>query len=229
MSSFLKPKPFIKFQKKEIYKVIFEKFNTKKNIVILNDKKFRDKISKKFKFYEIGQTKSMIQTIFKSKNLLQKYNKYFLLSCDCFGFFKSEKIEKYISTKSKTDLIIFTFKKSYLNKMLKGSHTNIKFYGNKVLKIDVKSQKISEYGHAGFFLILSYSLFKYLEIFFKSEFYKKKSNFREIIIDDYFNFLLTKDLCKINTILLDHYIHIGSEVEYKEYDYWSNYIKNDYS
>ena len=59
--------------------------------------------------------------------------------------------------------------------------------------------------------------------FLRSKYYKSLK--REIIIDDYFKFIINNKLIKASFIKLKNYIHIGSLVEYQEYEYWHKYFK----
>ena len=165
----------------------------------------------------------MIDTLKSSKNILLKNSKYFLLSCDCFGNYDHKEFKK-LSGNKNLDLIIFAFKKSYLNSKFKNAHTSIKINKNKVENISVKKNLMNSYGHAGFFWINSSKLFQNLDIFLMSKNFKKLSLRREVIIDDYFKFLLENKLAKIKTLMLKDYLHLGSEKEFYEYQYWKNYF-----
>ena len=44
---------------------------------------------------------------------------------------------------------------------------------------------------------------------------------RELIVDDVIEFCVKKDLA-IGNIPLKQYIHLGTEEEFKEYEYWNN-------
>ena len=146
-----------------------------------------------------------------------------LLSCDCFGNFNSNNFKKIIF-KRKPDLVLFAFKYSYLQKFLSNSHTQLKIKSNKVYDIKVKERyKNSQLGHAGFFWVGNGSIFRYLYSFKVSKYFKSLN--REILIDDYFKFLIQNKLISYSHIALDSYTHIGSEREYLEYVYWNNYFK----
>ena len=216
-------KPFLKIENKKFYKLIFEKFNTKQNIIITTNNYYQNIDKKKFKIYKIKQTESMIETLKSSKNILLKNSKYFLLSCDCFGDYDHKEFQK-LSKDKNLDLIIFAFKKSYFNSKFKNAHTSILINKNKVEKISVKKNLINSYGHAGFFWINSSKLFQNLDNFLMSKNFKKLSSTREVIIDDYFKFLLENKLAKIKSLILKDYVHLGSEKEFHEYQYWKNYF-----
>ena len=178
---------------------------------------------KKYKLYLIAKTNSMLSTIIKSISLLQKYNKYFLTSCDCYGIFKPLRLKKFIKL-NKPDIIIFAYKFSNIQRKLKNSHTELIIEKNEIIKINVK--KISNkgnLGHAGFFWINSGGIFDYINKFKNNEgkLIKKK---REIVIDDYLSYLVKNKLFKIKYFTLDDYMHIGSVTEYKEFNYWQRYF-----
>ena len=85
----------------------------KKNFVITN-KNYINFIKKKFKVYKIKKTKSMLQTIEKSLNFLKDKKNFFILSCDCFADFESNKFKNLLNIK--IQMLFFTFKISKLQK-----------------------------------------------------------------------------------------------------------------
>ena len=214
-----KSKPFLLFRNKEIYKYIFNHYNSNKQIVITNEK-YSKIVGKKFKTFLIKKTNSMFESVLASKEILTQSKNYLLTSCDCLGEFNFSNFKKH---KNKGDLILFGFSFSNMQKSLGNSHTQLIINKNNVHDIDVKKRfKDNRYGHAGFFWIKNGSIFNYLEIFKKSEIFKRLK--REVLIDDYFKFLIKKKLVKTSYYLLDNYIHIGSEKEYLEYLYWEKYF-----
>tara|TARA_Y100000741_G_scaffold274505_1_gene214480 strand:+ start:325 stop:1824 length:1500 start_codon:yes stop_codon:yes gene_type:complete len=223
LSNFVKPKPFLEYEKKPIYEHIFSKFITKRKIIITN-KNYINKINKKnYKVLYVKKTKSMFDTVFAARDLLQRNSNYFLTSCDCFGNFNLNKFRSTI-LKDKTSLMLFAFEYSNLQKSLGSSHTQLKIKNKKLYDIDVKKNYVNKnYGHAGFFWIKDGSVFKYLYSFRKSKYFRNLK--REVLIDDYFKYLIQDNLVKVSYSLLNNYIHIGSESEYLEYKYWSNYFK----
>lgn len=75
-----------------------------------------------------------------------------------------------------------------------------------------------------FFWINSSKVFRYLDLFYLSKNFKRISSNREVVIDDYFKFLLKKNLTYVKHILLNDYLHLGSSKEFNEYNYWKNYF-----
>jgi len=164
----------------------------------------------------------MFQTILESSKLLNNYKKYVLTSCDCHGEFDLNKFSKI--TKKNIDLCMFGFNFSNLQKNLNNAHTQLIFKNNMVSDLRVKSKYDNNLlGHAGFFWINSNKVFSYLDNFLKSKYYKSLN--REIIIDDYFKFIIKNKLIKASILKLKNYVHIGSLVEYQEYTYWQKYFK----
>ena len=124
-------------------------------------------------------------------------------------------------------MTLFAFKYSNLQKNLGNSHTQLKIKNKKVYDVEVKKKyKNFQYGHAGFFWIQNGNIFKYLYSFKVYKYYKNLN--REVLIDDYFKFLIKNKLIKASYFLLDNYVHIGSKPEYLEYLYWNNYFKKEY-
>lgn len=217
-------KPFLKIKNKKIYQYIFKKFGSYKNIIISN-KDYVKQISKRFKVHLIKKTNSMLSTIEESQAIFEKHNNFFLTSCDCYGDFQTTKFKQLLNTK-KIDLIVFGYKFSNLQKYLTNSHTELIIKNSKITNIKVKSSsKKSNIGHAGFFWIKSNKIFKYISRF-KSTAGKKISKSRELIIDDYFSYLLKNKLFNIKYFMLDSYIHIGSEKEFNEFNYWEKYFND---
>lgn len=214
-------KPFLDINGKPIFKLIFDKLYSKEKFIITNNN-YKKKLSKRFKLVLIKKTNSMFNSIYQSHFFLKSKSKYFLTSCDCFGLFDDKKFN-FIIDNSDNDLVIFAFKFSNLQKKLGNAHTQLTIENNKITKIKVKSNfRESNYGHGGFFWVNSDKVFDYLDHFKHSYFYKNIN--REVLIDDYFRFLLMRKFINISYVLLDDYVHIGSEKEYLEHKYWNNYF-----
>ncbi len=222
MKALKEKKPFLKINNQKIYEYILKKFGSKKKYIITNDN-YLKKINKKYKLYKITKTNSMLQTIEKSLNFFKNKNNFFILSCDCFGYFESKKFKQFIKLKN-PDIVLFSFKISKFQRLISNSHTTIRTIQNKIKSINVKkfSNNKNEFGHAGFFWIKNNGIFDHLENFH----FKNRVN-REILLDDYFKFLFDENLCKVSNFNLDQYTHLGSIKEYSEFKYWENYFKNE--
>ncbi len=215
-------KPFLRIKNYKIYDYIFNKFGSRKKHIITNNNYLRF-IDKNYKIFKIDSTKSMLQTIEKSINLLNNKKEFFILSCDCFGFFEKLKFKKFIK-KEKSDVVIFAFKITELQKTLFNAHSSIELKQKKIKSINVKKtlKNKNELGHAGFFWVKNKNIFDNLKKFNLSN----KIN-REIILDDYFKYLFDKNLCKVSCYHLDYYVHIGSVKEYEELKYWEKFFNNE--
>ena len=223
VSNFKAQKPFLIYRKKPIYKYIFNEFRSKNKIIISNKDYIKKIESKKYQIININKTKSMFDTIFAARNILQNNSNYFLTSCDCFGSFDYSNFKNFIKTKN-PNLILFAFKYSNMQKILGNSHTQLKIKNKKIYDIDVKKKyKNTQFGHAGFFWIGNGNIFKYLYKFKISKYFKNLK--REVLIDDYFKFLIINNLISCSHFVLDNYTHVGSEREYLEYTYWDKYFK----
>tara|TARA_B100000959_G_C14980409_1_gene623227 strand:- start:187 stop:1671 length:1485 start_codon:yes stop_codon:yes gene_type:complete len=214
-----KKKFLIPIKNKKIYEYIFDNFNTEKKIIITN-KENLSFINKKYKKFIIKNNNSMIETVLASKKILINERNFFLTSCDCYGEFDFTDLIFQIN-KSKADIIFFRFNFSNLQKKLFNSHTQIITKNDIVKKIEVKSKFNPNYfGHAGFFWIKDGNVFNFLNDFLND----KKKIKRELIIDDYFKYVLEKKKIKGSSLLLKRYIHIGSMKENQEFNYWQNYF-----
>ena len=77
-------------------------------------------------------------------------------------------------------------------------------------------------GNAGFFWVNNTKVFNYIH-----EFKFNTKLRRELLVDDYFEYLFRKKKFRIETFEMKNYVHIGSTSEYKELQYWENYFKNE--
>ena len=211
------------YKKNKIFKHILNTYKSNKNIIITNkDLKKYIPQHKDTNLYFIRKNKSMFETIMDSSELLKKKDKYILTSCDCYGKFDFNSLN-YSVKKSKADLCMFGFKFSNLQKKLNNAHTQLVTNNNNVVDIKVKADyKKNLLGHAGFFWVNSGKVFNHIPNFLSSSYYKSIK--REIIIDDYFKFIINNNLIKATCIKLKNYVHIGSMSEYNEYQYWEKYF-----
>jgi len=215
-------KPFLKIKNQKIYEYIFKKFNSNKKYIITNNN-YLKKINKNYDLYKITKTTSMLQTIEKSVNFLNDKNNFFILSCDCFGYFDDNKFKQFIKLND-PDVVLFTFKITNFQRFISNSHTSIKITNNKILSINVKKllNDKNEFGHAGFFWVKNNNIFDFLK-----NFHIDVRLNREKLLDDYFKYLFDKKLCKVQYFNLDQYTHIGSVKEYSEYKYWEKYFESE--
>ncbi len=222
VSKIKESKPFLLVHNKPVYSHIFNILNSTNKIIITN-RSLKNKFKElKTKNIYIKKTKSMLETIYKSKNILSLSSKYFLTSCDCYGIFDYKNLNKFINA-NKSDLVFFGFKYSYFQKSMGNSHTQLKIKDKKLLDIDVKKKyNNNQLGHAGFFWIKEGSIFNYLTQYKNTRFYK--TQVREPILDDYFKYLIKKKLITYSYYTLNNYIHVGSEDEYREFIYWENFF-----
>ncbi len=220
VGSLNKEKPFLNFLNKPIYKYIFDKYSSKKKIIITN-KKFNKYFKvRKYKIHLIPKTNSMFDSILFSEKLLKYNDNYILTSCDCFGDFNLRLMQM---KKNKYDMIFFAFKFSEIQKKLYNAHTQLITTSKNITNIRVKKPFKSNYlGHAGFFWINSGKVFNFLKEYKNSQNYKKLE--REILIDDYFSYLVKYKKVNASYIVLDNYVHLGSTIEYLEYNYWKDYF-----
>jgi hypothetical protein len=216
-------KPFLPINNNiAIFKYIFKKFGTKKKIIITNCESKNLFSNQDYIIHLVKKTNSMFSTVYNSKKFIKKINFFFLLSCDCFGEINKKEFNILLKNQD-PDLVLFGYKFTRLQKSLNNSHTELKFHKNKILRINVKSNfKNSRIGQAGFYWIKDKIVFKYLSEF--NKYFKSKTQKREPIMDDYFNYLHRNNLVKISYYNLKYYVHIGSAIEYREYNYWQRYF-----
>lgn len=223
MKNILKDKFFLKVNNIFFYKKIFNEYGSK-NTVITN-KNIKHILEKdNINYFRINKTSSMVETLIRSKKLLSMKKNFFLTSCDCLGNFDKFSLRKLITT-TYPDVVFFGFETSYMQSKMENSHSYLITKNKSVINIEVKGKPtFDKLGHAGFFWIKNGKIFSELNHFKKSKYYKKLQ--REPIIDDYFRFLLINKHIKASFIKLSNYLHLGSENEFLEFNYWNNYFKD---
>lgn len=215
----------LQYKNESIFKHILNLYQSKKNIIITNSN-LKKELPKNLNldFYFVKKNNSMFKTISDSSKFLINENKFFLTSCDCYGKFNFNTLKKKLE-KTKADMCMFGFSFSNLQKKLNNAHTQLLIKEDKVIDIRVKKNfKENLLGHGGFFWINNGRVFNYIPNFLSSTYYKSLR--REVIIDDYFKFIIKANLIKVSIIKLKNYVHIGSLEEYNEYLYWEKYFKN---
>lgn len=225
LKTYKREKFLLPYKNKNIFKYILDFYGANKNIIITT-KKLRKKIPNIINnnFILIKENNSMFNTIEQSSKFLLKEKNFFLTSCDCYGRFDINLLEKRLN--QNVDLCLFGFDFSLMQKKLNNAHTQLVIENDYIKKIRVKSSFNKKLiGHAGFFWINSKNVFKYISEFILSNYYRSLK--REIIIDDYFKYIISKKLVKASYIKLNQYIHIGSKLEYEEFKYWENFFLND--
>jgi hypothetical protein len=214
-------KPLLKIKNFFIYDYIFKKIGTKKKYIITNNKYYKF-LDKKYKIIKIKKTKSMIETLEKTLTFFPNIKNFFISSCDCFGLFDTNMFNNIIKN-NKIDIVLFAFDISQLQNSVKNSHTELLLNKNKIVSINPKTNDInSKFGQAGFYWVRHVSIFSEINKFKKS--YHKE---RELILDDYFRYLLKCQKYNFRYVKLDSYVHLGTVNEYKEMKYWENYFSEN--
>jgi len=207
---------------KKLYEYIIQHFGCVSNTIITNLENSYFLKKKSFKVNFIKKTNSMFDTIYAAKKLFLCKKNFFISSCDCIGYFDFLSLRQIIDNNN-FDAIVFGFKNQYIQRKIESAHTQVKVVNYKVNKVYVKNRYNHKlFGQAGFYWIRDGKIFHEIENFRK--FSKKKILGREIIFDDYISFLNNTKRASIGCILLDEYIHVGSEVELGEFKYWEKYF-----
>jgi len=214
----------MKVNNKYFYKIILRNFNSKKNLLVTNSTKISFKEG--FRIL-IKKNNSMFETIKSATPILKNLSNFFLSSCDCIGEFDCLKLRQLI-TETNADIVFFGFKQSYLQKKNYNSHSFLVTQNKQVVDINVKDNSlihcIDHFGHAGFFWIKNGYIFKFVKEFENNIIFKKFK--REVIIDDFFKFLIKVKLFKAYFLPLENYLHLGSSEEFNEFLYWKNFFNN---
>ncbi len=219
------PKGLIKIgNQRLINKVIYNLPINNNKLFLIVENKFSElyrtlKISTQ---YEIKKTSNQLDSLKESIKFLIEEKSILICSCDCYGKFDCELLLELIKSE-KYEFICFGFKPTLTQTKL-GGHTYFSYKSDKVQDIFIKERKDSNNkGLAGFFWAKdSRFLNQQINNLYESKVFENIN--RELIIDDLVNFLVMKGK-RVGFIPLENYIHLGSELEYKEYSYWQKNIK----
>tara|TARA_Y100001968_G_scaffold330603_1_gene382915 strand:+ start:6864 stop:8399 length:1536 start_codon:yes stop_codon:yes gene_type:complete len=218
------PKPLITIGGQSLLdKVIINLPINKQNLnIVINEhsKEFKE-LELDCSFHIIKSTNSQFDSLVESIDLMKSLNSFLLCSCDCFGEFDIELLRKSISV-NKFDVICFGFKPTLLQSKLAG-HTYFTPNDDRIESIHIKAKSSDEdFGLAGFFFINSAT--KLVKII--NQIKNVRANLdinRELIVDDVIKLMVELEL-SVGWIPLNNYFHLGSIDEFKEYEYWYNYI-----
>ncbi len=216
------PKPLIKTKGETLLEKVVDSLpiDREKIHLIFNELKTPlNFLSKNTNYVNIGSTSSQYDSLKAASDYIKNVKSFLLCSCDCYGYFDFLALEK-MKAEETFDVICFGFEPSLIQLQTKSNYSTFEYFNEQITKINVK--KISGQSHlglAGFFWIRDGDeMIKYISNF------QNKINDREIIVDDVINDML-KSNKKIGFIHLHNYLHLGSEIEFKEYNYWQNHIQ----
>ncbi|MDC3232499.1 2-C-methyl-D-erythritol 4-phosphate cytidylyltransferase [Prochlorococcus sp. AH-716-A09] len=220
------PKSLIKIGHQRLIDKVIKNLPINRNKIILiinkSSSKFYD-LDKRYFLYGIRKTNNQLDSLKESLKIIEDTNSFFLCSSDCYGKFNTKKLEKAINSK-KFKIVCFGFNPSITQTKL-GGHTYFSYKADEIIDIHIKERLHKKnLGLAGFFWISDSIFLKNLVAqFYISEYFKCIN--REVIIDDLIKFIITKNI-NVGFIKLENYIHLGSELEFKEYNFWKNNIKD---
>ena len=204
---------FIKIFRKTMIDYISSFLPSMNKTLITINSKYNSKIDKKkyniFNLYK--KTKGQADTVY---NYLEKFNlkdSFFINSCDVFSIFN---LKKYKTLVKKSDIIVFASKKSFIE-LPEKSYSWVEIYKDKLKNIYIKNKPKENLK-----ILTGNFYFKNKLIFIKS--YKKiKKEKKEIFIDDLVSEALKLNL-KVNVIIDDVYINLGTPTLLKNFIFWNN-------
>ena len=209
------PKHLLMVNNQPMINLVIDSLNCTNNIIIgapkidLPDSLVKNCIVQELEY----QTSSHLETMSKAITYIEDDKPILFSSCDCFSWLNWEKFEGMVNEYD-PDIIIFEFDLSLLNSKLGGQHSTIHSKDSVVIDVDDKGREHEyEKGFAGFFWFKNKSLINTL--FEKQEIIDEN----ELIVDDLIKFACTHDY-NVMSYNLDHYIHLGTPEEFREFNYW---------
>ena len=209
----------IKPIKKRLINYLSEFLPNKKKIIIIKKTKFNYLVNKKnFKTHLLkNNTRGQAETVYKALKDIKNNQSLFINSCDVFSTFN---IPKFTKIKKKSDIIVFTSKKSFTD-LSDNSYSWVKKIKNSVKDIYIKQRPQ-----------------KNLKILTGNFYFKNKRIYNdcferinpksggEMYIDQIIK-LAIKLKYKVNVLEDREYVNLGTPELIKKFIFWNNYfVKN---
>jgi NDP-sugar pyrophosphorylase family protein len=158
------------------------------------------------------RTRSQLETLRKARTLLLAQERFLLTSCDAFGIWDQVEFDDYLD-RVRPDAVVFTFAPTLLQGVMAAGHTHVGADGVLVKKIHIKSKPHADLrGLAGFFWFRDGRVFDKLGRIHEDA-------GRELCADH-----ILKDMVERGRVVgaypLDAYIHLGSQAELQEFEFW---------
>ena len=218
------PKPFIKVEKKEMYRNAIDYLpNSDKKIIIFRSKDKKYIKSKKNNFSLLSkQTNGQAVTCFNITKNLNLNSSILIGACDTAALWNINIYKKLIKT---SDVIVWTCKNDFFfNKDVK-AHTWIEANNKKIKKIYVKRKpniKKNLTIMIGIFFFTSIESYNKLhEIMIKK---KNKTN-GEFYIDNLISECISSNL-NVKSFNVDCLVSWGTPLELNVYNFWSSFFRN---
>lgn len=197
----------------KMYKYVLSKFGTQKYSLIINDN-VADIVDADCNIININKsTNSQTESLLNALPKIKLMKRTIFASNDCFGEFDTAILDKH----NKSDIVIFGFKPSLLQKKQETSHTYFKTIGSKVSEILIKTKVVNALALAGFFYVPDGKIFEYL----------KYLDIENDTSFDHFVKYLIKVKKSVTFIELKNYVHLGTAEEFNEFSFWQNFYKNN--
>ncbi len=204
---------FLKFLNKSMIDYV-SSFLPEKNKVLLTYKsRHNDKINKKnFEIFNLKkQSKGQADTVYNYLHNLNQKESFFINSCDVFSIFNLKKFNNLVK---KSDIIVFASRKSFVD-LSEKSYSWVEIDNNRLKNIYIKNKPKEKLK-----ILTGNFYFKNKTIFLKS--YKKmEKRKKELFVDDLIH-EAHKLKFKINVIIDDIYINLGTPSLLKNFIFWNN-------
>ena len=213
------PKALMPVSGVPMFRYVADRFGCKNELFIVNDGMAETLASKGVRDASIvnigAPTKSQLDTLKAASTTLRKQKQFFLTSCDATGLWDNGALNAFLQ-REKPDAIVFTFVPTLLQANLGGSHTYVSVDGQRVTGVHIKHKPNDDArGLAGFFWFNDGSAFAELDRI-------PDDAGRELSADHVLKHMVDTGR-KVGAFPVDTYLHLGSPLELKEFEFWNKY------
>jgi NDP-sugar pyrophosphorylase family protein len=213
------PKALMPVNGGPMFRYVADRFRCRSELYIVNDD-----MGETLQEYGVHQsaivnigapTTSQLATLKAASAVLRKQKRFFLTSCDAAGLWDHDKFAAHIE-RERPDAVVFTFAPTLLQSNLGGSHTYVSVSGQRVSAVHIKHKPADDArGLAGFFWFNDGSVFGELDRI-------PDDAGRELSADHVLKYMVDTGR-KVGAFPVDTYLHLGSPLELKEFEFWSKY------
>lgn len=196
-----------------MYEFVAEKIGSDNNFFLVNDETL-PLIRPGMQTINIhNQTKSQTESFIKAIKNLPDSDNLLVMSNDCYGIFDLENLKDL----SEYKMVLFGFEPRLMHKKQGKSHSGFSFSDTNVNEIHIKSLGQNDLGLAGMYYFPDKSILTEFDNFD----YENNDS-----MDCFAQHLIRKKY-KVGYVKLNHYVHLGTPEELKEYLFWKKFFMDN--
>ena len=191
--------------------------NKKKILVTFKNKLIESLNVKKYKAYFLNKpTKGQADTVFEYLKNFSDKQSFFINSCDVFSIFN---LRKYSNLIQKSDIIVFASGKSY-EELSSNSYTWLESNKNELKNIFIKKKTKNNLK-----ILTGNFYFANKKVYETCFLNAKKKYLKEIFVDDLIKEAIKLEY-KVNIMIDDVYVNLGTPDLIKDFVFWKNFFEN---